>query len=67
MMRLGPLKRHAKNLKNAKFRVTAVLFPGGDIYMPNCHGRDRGGNIDQQHAYVTNTLCFIVITAKMFV
>ena len=31
MMRLAPVMQHTKNLKNGKFRVTTVVFPGGDI------------------------------------
>ena len=32
---LPPLMQHTKNLKNGKFRVTTVVFPGGDIVSYN--------------------------------
>ena len=32
MMRLAPLMQHTKNLKNGKFRVTTVVFLGGDVF-----------------------------------
>ena len=44
MMRLAPLMQHTKNLKNGKFRVTTVVFPGSDLSSADILGPEELGS-----------------------